>query len=73
MIGNVYEWVWDRYRWYPDHPEADPTGPDAGPHRMLRGGSWQGNATTARIPFRLGSEPHHSYPDVGLRLALPAR
>ena len=42
MLGNVWEWTSDFYR-----PDAyitakldDPTGPDAGFHHVLRGGSW---------------------------------
>ena len=40
MHGNVWEWCWD---WYgPHEPSAsvDPTGPDSGTTRVLRGGSW---------------------------------
>jgi formylglycine-generating enzyme required for sulfatase activity len=42
MIGNVDEMVWDflgDYEGYPPEPATDPLGPEAGSHRIIRGGS----------------------------------
>ncbi|HSA34030.1 MAG TPA: formylglycine-generating enzyme family protein [bacterium] len=43
MIGNVWEWVNDWYAsgYYASSPTNDPTGPETGDARVLRGGSWR--------------------------------
>jgi len=44
LAGNVEEWCWDRYhrRWYSREAsrKKNSTGPEAGSHRVVRGGSW---------------------------------
>src|SRR5207244_2190475 len=49
MAGNVFEWCWD---WYgPPHAGGtDPRGPAYGTSRVLRGGSWNNDADSARCP-----------------------
>jgi formylglycine-generating enzyme len=48
MTGNAWEWCHDRYANYPSEPQIDPTGPESGAHRILRGGGWG-----------LGAVPNH--------------
>jgi formylglycine-generating enzyme required for sulfatase activity len=42
MSGNVLEWVHDWYSatYYASSPSMNPTGPEAGSNRVVRGGSW---------------------------------
>jgi formylglycine-generating enzyme required for sulfatase activity len=42
MLGNVWEWVNDWYgeTYYETSPTNNPTGPDSGDYRVLRGGAW---------------------------------
>ena len=40
MAGNVAEWVADWFGPYPDGPVTNPTGPDFGERRVVRGGAW---------------------------------
>ncbi len=69
--GNVAEWVND---WYTvptpgvTTPEVDPTGPERGTSRVIRGSSWRhAGFTELRMSFRdFGTEPRV---DVGFRLA----
>ena len=44
MHGNVWEWVQDWYGNYPEGPLTDPTGPESGSYRVVRGGSWGSTA-----------------------------
>lgn len=54
MLGNAGEWVWDWYDrdFYRDSPKQDPTGPETGRHRVLRGGSWLVTEANSRSASR---------------------
>jgi iron(II)-dependent oxidoreductase len=56
MIGSTYEWTADYYAadYYRTAPERNPTGPDRGELRVLRGGSWNRERDRNRASHRVG-------------------
>ncbi|MCX5794253.1 MAG: formylglycine-generating enzyme family protein [Elusimicrobia bacterium] len=69
MIGNVYEWVSDRYGedYYGKSPPRNPPGPGSGGARVLRGGSWGNTAYYCRSANRYSSAPRVGYDLRGFR------
>jgi formylglycine-generating enzyme required for sulfatase activity len=69
MAGNVMEWTADYYR--PESPQSsstvNPHGPDAGPMRSLRGGSWRQPPFFARTSYREAAAPDTRSTEVGFR------
>lgn len=57
MSGNVSEFVSDWYSedYYGQSPEMNPTGPDSGTRRVLRGASYHGDADDLRVFARWAS------------------
>jgi len=57
MAGNVWEWVADRYgqTYYSQSPSSNPTGPDSGQYRVLRGGSFFELGVGVRSARRFGN------------------
>ena len=70
MSGNADEWCGDWFdaNYYYTSPSLNPTGPENGYTRVIRGGSWVGDATDCRVSARF-----HQYVDrrfiIGFRLA----
>jgi formylglycine-generating enzyme required for sulfatase activity len=70
MSGNVWEWCWDWYGTPYGQPTTNnPTGPTSSPiaFRVLRGGSWNNGAPSARCASRGNESPHGVYYGYGFR------
>ena len=69
MSGNVWEWVFDKKRKYTSASQTNPVhlDPTSRP-RILRGGSWLGNALDAQISRREAHPPTYSSVNIGFRL-----
>ena len=68
MSGNVLEWCWDRDGGHPRVDSVDPAGSSRGPHRVIRGGSWDFGPRCARVADRFRRGPGYRDDSLGLRL-----
>ena len=68
MMGNVYEWTLD---WYGPFAAqgvtGNPTGPESGIEKVVRGGSWMSPSYKLRASDRVFMSPELRYSDVGFR------
>ena len=70
MSGNVWEWCSDWDGSYSSYSQNDPTGPNSGSRRVMRGSSWYDIARYCRLSYRGSYAPGSRYDDLGLRLVL---
>jgi formylglycine-generating enzyme required for sulfatase activity len=69
MHGNVWEWVQDWYGAYSKESQHNPSGPEQGSYRVIRGGCWFDDAGYCRSAYRRYWLPGYRYYSLGFRLA----
>lgn len=70
MSGNIWEWCHDWEGHYSPDEQTNPTGPDKGTHRIMRGGSWTYDYTFCRVSNRNYISHVIRASNCGLRLAM---
>jgi formylglycine-generating enzyme required for sulfatase activity len=71
MSGNVFEWCWDWHGTITSGTLTDPTGAASGVNRVLRGGSWNNEATDCTVAHRAYVSPNNGTQYYGFRIACP--
>ena len=68
MSGNVWEWVWDIYGYYPSSAQTNPTGAANGNQRTWRGGAYAFEAIDCTVSARSYDSVVSSYFCIGFRV-----
>jgi formylglycine-generating enzyme required for sulfatase activity len=73
MLGNVYEWCQDRFAPYPDGDSVDCVQEKAGTTRVVRGGCWGTDVTSANPSVRRHNDPSVRAEFTGFRVCRTLR
>ena len=71
MHGNAWQWCadWHSREYYAASPADDPTGPNSGTVRVLRGGGWGDWPGVTRSAKRIGALPEYRLDCAGFRVS----
>ena len=71
MAGGVAEWVndWFDAKYYEASPAKNPTGPETGKYKVVRGGAWSDGPRRITVFFRNWVRPSQTTPNIGFRCA----
>jgi eukaryotic-like serine/threonine-protein kinase len=70
VVGNVWEWTSTWYGAYSVEPKTNPSGPESGERRVIRGGAFNGSYPSWLHPaFRYGQVPGAQSHGIGFRCA----
>lgn len=68
--GNVMEWCLDFYSNYPEESLSDPSGPESGEYKVVRGCAWETDINNCRAGNRFSELPDSAKNNIGFRLVL---
>ncbi len=71
LAGNISEWIYDWHlaEFYLFSPKRNPTGPQKGQYKVIRGGNWRNNAEDVKMVYRNATIPSIRKKTLGFRCA----
>ncbi len=69
LAGSVSEWCsdWFEREYYKVSPAENPTGPETGLYKVIRGGAWSDSPARITVFFRNWVRPNQKTPNLGFR------
>jgi formylglycine-generating enzyme required for sulfatase activity len=67
LAGNVFEWTADWWGGYSEAAARNPKGPEKGPGKVIRGGSWGVNPRRLRVSYRNWGDALARHGNIGFR------